>query len=154
MATYILKVDAHPAAEAFPSDPREWEGGQFFGPAPRALSDSNNQPPIPKENDRVHVWFNEKSGGGGYTGYGKVIYCTKFSGNRRPTFELRLTKAKLVSVPITADCFRKYENYSEAIFSLRRYRLRQLLWLDKGQAAEFERVLGAITAEDLGHPRA
>ncbi|MDR9775026.1 hypothetical protein RJJ65_20685 [Rhizobium hidalgonense] len=152
MATFVLKVNAHPAFTPFPNTPLEWENRQFFGPASRSVIGGPEQVPMPAVNDRVHVWINERGGGGGYTGYGKVVhYAGQTLGKiKRPTYEFRLAKIRILPAPLKGDCFWEYGG--EAISSIRRYTLRQLLWINTIQAREFEAALREIVRRNFGEP--
>lgn len=108
---------------------------------------------MPEKGDRVHVWINERGGGGGYTGYGTVLHCFgHFSHNKHPRYEFRLKNPKLLPKPLKGECFWKYEAEAEAIFSIRRYTLRQLLWMDDTQAADFELALRKVAVGNFGPP--
>lgn len=149
MATFILKVNAHPAFNPFPKHPQEWEATQFFGPAPRVVIGSPEEAPEAHVGDRVHVWVNERGGGGGYTGYGKILdHGAQVIGKKNPQYEFLLTKARLLPSPLTGQNF--WPHAGEAISSIRRYTLRQFLWLNAAQASEFEATLRKIAEHHFG----
>ncbi|MGO7851674.1 hypothetical protein ACC671_32075 [Rhizobium ruizarguesonis] len=151
MATFVLKVNAHPAHTPFPNSPLEWENRQFFGPASRSVIGSSEQVPMPAIDDRVHVWINERGGGGGYTGYGKVVhYQGQTFGKKKPIYEFRLASINILPAPLKGELFWDYGG--EAISSIRRYTLRQLLWMNSVHASEFEAALCEIARRSFGEP--
>jgi hypothetical protein len=105
--------------------------------------------PLPEPDDRVHVWINERGGGGGYTGYGKVSHFHgQFSGEKVPIYEFRLSDIKILPVPAKGEHFWNYPG--DAISSIRRYTLRQMLWMSDPQAKDFEKALREIAEQLFG----
>jgi hypothetical protein len=149
VTTYLLKTNAHPAVTAFPQKSDEWEGIQFFGPLPRTVIGSSEIVSTPQYNDRVHVWINERGGGGGYTGYGTVRSPFALLPKRKkPEYEFRLSNIQLLPSPLTGEHFWSFPG--EAISSVRRYTLRQMLWMNDVQTEEFEDALQQLASRLFG----
>ncbi len=152
MSVFVLKVNADycPQGIGIPEAPDAWERGQFLTVGPRSVMGSTETPRAPELGDRVHIWVNERGGGAGYVGYGSVVAeLGQFRKGVNATYDFRLDQIQLLPEGIPGDAFWPHEN-EDAISSLRRYTLRQLLWLSDGQAKGFEGALQDIIVSRFG----